>query len=524
MTLFRKILLISLIVPVLVIAQGFIPKLNVDNLQLDGNTLSSTSGNIVLDPTVDINLPDLTANRVLVLDGSKLVKTSTVTSITELDRLDGVTSSLCGISDSCSITNKTINGSSNTITNISLTTAVTGILPNANTTATSANTASAIVARDGSGNFTAGTITAAVTGNASTATALAANPADCGSNTFAQSIVASGALTCANVNLASADVTGILPNGNTTAASANTNSAIVARDSSGNFSATTITAALTGNASTATALAANPADCGPNTFAQSIVAAGTLTCAAVTLSSADVTGTLTVGKGGTGQTATGSAGDMAVSTGSVFAFQTPYHVAATLVGANVSLGTAAVSAYTEIADAGLTLTPQTSPQVSAAAGTMCSGTNAATTPSTSPTTCAAGSESAGISVTIPYANRWYRVCAAFGYNLVADSGAGASATFEIIETPTNAQTLSQEGGQKVSAGGTAMTIATGAGWSNIVPVLVCSNFYFTVAATKGFRVMYEQSVTNTPTTSQILISGSSTNGQRDMYLTVDGIW
>jgi hypothetical protein len=42
--------------------------------------------------------------------------------------------------------------------------------------ATSANTASAIVRRDASGNFTAGTITAnltgAVTGNASTATAL----------------------------------------------------------------------------------------------------------------------------------------------------------------------------------------------------------------------------------------------------------------------------------------------------------------------------------------------------------------
>jgi len=38
--------------------------------------------------------------------------------------------------------------------------------------ATSANTASAIVARDGSGNFSAGTVTAALTGNASTATTL----------------------------------------------------------------------------------------------------------------------------------------------------------------------------------------------------------------------------------------------------------------------------------------------------------------------------------------------------------------
>lgn len=43
-------------------------------------------------------------------------------------------------------------------------------IPNSATTATDANTASAIVARDASGNFSAGTITAALNGNASTAT------------------------------------------------------------------------------------------------------------------------------------------------------------------------------------------------------------------------------------------------------------------------------------------------------------------------------------------------------------------
>ncbi len=47
-------------------------------------------------------------------------------------------------------------------------------LVNAKTTATDLNTASAIVARDASGNFTAGTITASLTGNAATASALAA--------------------------------------------------------------------------------------------------------------------------------------------------------------------------------------------------------------------------------------------------------------------------------------------------------------------------------------------------------------
>lgn len=43
-------------------------------------------------------------------------------------------------------------------------------LPNSSTTATSANTPNAIVARDGSGNFSAGTITASLSGNATSAT------------------------------------------------------------------------------------------------------------------------------------------------------------------------------------------------------------------------------------------------------------------------------------------------------------------------------------------------------------------
>jgi hypothetical protein len=48
----------------------------------------------------------------------------------------------------------------------------TGKVSNSATTATDANTFSAIVARDSSGNFSAGTITASLTGNASTATTL----------------------------------------------------------------------------------------------------------------------------------------------------------------------------------------------------------------------------------------------------------------------------------------------------------------------------------------------------------------
>lgn len=66
-----------------------------------------------------------------------------------------------------------------------------------------------------------------------------------------------------------------------------------------NITASTFIGALTGNASTATALASNPSDCGAGTKATSIDASGNLTCSAVSLT-ADVSGTLPVTNGGTG--------------------------------------------------------------------------------------------------------------------------------------------------------------------------------------------------------------------------------
>lgn len=81
------------------------------------------------------------------------------------------------------------------------------------------------------------------TGNAATATALAANPADCAANQFANTIAASGALSCAAI------VDADIPN--------------------------TITVDL---AATATALAANPAACAAGQYVSDLDANGTLTC------------------------------------------------------------------------------------------------------------------------------------------------------------------------------------------------------------------------------------------------------
>jgi hypothetical protein len=79
----------------------------------------------------------------------------------------GATGAVVGTTNTQTLTNKTISGASNTFSNI----------PNNATTAVSTNTGSAIVARDASGNFSAGAINANLTGNvtgtASNATVLA---------------------------------------------------------------------------------------------------------------------------------------------------------------------------------------------------------------------------------------------------------------------------------------------------------------------------------------------------------------
>jgi hypothetical protein len=149
--------------------------------------------------------------------------------------------------------------------------------------ATALNTASTIVARDGSGDFAAGTVTAALSGNATTATALAtgrtigmtgdvvwtsasfdgsgnvtgtatiqANSVALGTDTTGN-YVAAGAVSGTGLSGSSSSEGGTFTV-TSNATNANTASAIVARDASGNFAAGTITAALTGNASTATTL------------------------------------------------------------------------------------------------------------------------------------------------------------------------------------------------------------------------------------------------------------------------------
>ena len=259
--------------------------------------------------------------------------------------------------------------------------------------ATNLNTASTIVARDASGNFSAGTITAALSGNASTATsatsATSATTATTATNlaggaagtipyqsaagttvqltagTAGYILQANGAAapswvvasTAAGVNNGTLTmaVAGTGLSGSQTftanqstaatftvtsnATNLNTASTIVARDASGNFTAGTITAALTGNASTATSATtatnlaggavgsiAYQSGVGATTFLADVATGNAVISGGVGVApsygkiglTTHVSGTLPVANGGTGVTTSTGTGNTVLSISPTF--------------------------------------------------------------------------------------------------------------------------------------------------------------------------------------------------------------
>jgi hypothetical protein len=206
---------------------------------------------------------------------SKLALASGIVN-TDISASAAVVYSKLALSDS--IVNADINSAAAIVDTKLATIATAGKVSNSATTATNVNTASTIVARDASGNFSAGTITATLSGNASTVTTNANLTGDVTSVGNATAIAA-GVIVDADVNasaaiadtkLATIATAGKVSNSATTATSANTVSTIVARDGSGNFSAGTITAALTGAASS------NVLKAGDTLTGPLLVAAGTV--------------------------------------------------------------------------------------------------------------------------------------------------------------------------------------------------------------------------------------------------------
>lgn len=159
-----------------------------------------------------------------------------------------------------------ISGNGVSLTAINASNITSGTIANARTTASDANSASTLVVRDANGAFGAGNITAANF---------------IGAGTTITSINAS--------NISS----GTIANARTTAASANGASTIVSRDSGGNFSANTVTAAVIGDLS------------GGSNINASNIASGTIANARTTAATANGASTIVL-RGASGEFAAGA--------------------------------------------------------------------------------------------------------------------------------------------------------------------------------------------------------------------------
>jgi trimeric autotransporter adhesin len=172
------------------------------------------------------------------------------------------------------ITGASFSGDGSAITAINATAITTGTIANARTTATSANGASTIVVRDANGSFAGNvgtfvSVSGAHSGNGAGLSDINASNISTGTISNARTTAASangastivargtsgeftaGAITASSFSGSGSGLTSI-PNSATTAASANGASTIVSRDASGNFNANTITASLSGTATTGT--------------------------------------------------------------------------------------------------------------------------------------------------------------------------------------------------------------------------------------------------------------------------------
>lgn len=185
-----------------------------------------------------------------------------------------------------------------------------------------------------------------------------------------------------------------------------------------------------------------------------------------------------------------------------------WHIDANIGGTNPSLGGSIITSYTEIISAGLDIVKNTG---SAVVEIPCSTTN----PSTG-LTCAAGSESLGVVFNTLSAGL-YEVCVEFSHLTDTNASGTVRSTFQLIETPNNAQTILQEGkSRKSSANDLSAAIAV----IGENPIYTCGLFTFNSAGQKTIRIMYEQSAVSSVNTNDIVTDRSPSNGQHDVHITV----
>jgi hypothetical protein len=217
-------------------------------LQLAAGSLISPS--LIFTGSLTSGLSANSNNLSFTTSSSERLKISSagVVTINNLSTAGVVHNDVLGNLTSSLIVDADISSSANILDTKLNTISTSGKVSNSATTATNVNTPNTIVLRDTNGNFSAGTITAALIGNASTATT---------STNFAGSLNGDvtgtqGATVVASVGGQSSSNIATSVSATTNATNLNTFNTIVKRDGSGNFSAGTINANLNGNASTST--------------------------------------------------------------------------------------------------------------------------------------------------------------------------------------------------------------------------------------------------------------------------------
>lgn len=139
---------------------------------------------------------------------------------------------------------------------------------------------------------------------------------------------------------------------------------------------------------------------------------------------------------------------------------------------------------------------------SASAKIPCASTNPATG-----LTCAAGNEQAGVVFTNALIGR-HKVCVYGG----GQKGNATSATVQLVETASNAQTIVQEGGSRVVVG-------DGSSGSQPFNVSHCSYFNFNTIAERAVKLMYEAD----NTVLSLYADRSAAYGQRDIRITIENV-
>ena len=184
--------------------------------------------------------------------------------------------------------------------------------------------------------------------------------------------------------------------------------------------------------------------------------------------------------------------------------QAGWYVDANIGATNFDLGTSAQSTYIDMSNSGMDLVKNDG---SVSVGIACDA------PGTEEQeigdlTCTGseGDESNGITFAPPKTGV-YKACVLFSHSANATSINNA---FQIVETPNNALTISQEGNDRATDRIDGISIH---------PLRVCGIFTFTTIGQKTLRLYYEQVVTGV-TNSSVIADRDGPTGQRDIHWTV----